>query len=65
VTCPQKADLRRLRPEAAVYWIFVTDPPDGADVSITDILVRGKQVPKLEDAYDLLRRFSGGKYVGH
>lgn len=59
-TGPQNALLRRLRTEDAVDWLFVTDPPEGVDVSIADLLVRSKQVLKFEEAHDLLRRVSGG-----
>ncbi len=59
-TGPQNAHLRRLRTEEAADWLFVTDPPEGVDVSIADLMVRSKQVQKFEDTHDLLRRVSGG-----
>jgi hypothetical protein len=59
-TGPQNAQLRRLRTEEAIDWLFVTDPPQGVNVSIADMLVRGKQVMQFEDTHDLLRRISGG-----
>ena len=59
-TGPQNAQLRRLRIEEAVDWLFVTEPLEGVDVSIADLLVRSKQVLKFEDTHDLLRRVSGG-----
>ncbi|PKQ10699.1 MAG: hypothetical protein CVT70_18095 [Alphaproteobacteria bacterium HGW-Alphaproteobacteria-1] len=59
-TGPTTAQLRRLRTEDATDWLFVTDPPEGVDVSIADLFVRSKQVMKFEDTHDLLRRVSGG-----
>jgi hypothetical protein len=59
-TGPKTAQLRRLRTEDATDWLFVTDPPEGVDVSIADLFVRSKQVMKFEDTHDLLRRVSGG-----
>ena len=59
-TGPQNAHLRRLRTEDAVDWLFVTEPSQGVDVSIADLLLRSKQVIKFEDTHDLLRRISGG-----
>ena len=59
-TGPKTAHLRRLRTEQEIDWLFVTDPPEGIDVSVADLLLRGKQVLKFEDTHDLLRRVSGG-----
>ena len=59
-TGPKNAQLRRLRTEESLEWLFVTEPPQGVEVSIADLLVRSKQVLKFEDTHDLLRRISGG-----
>ena len=59
-TGPQNAHLRRVRTESTPDWLFVTDPPQGVEVSIADLLLRSKQVLKFEDTHDLLRRISGG-----
>jgi hypothetical protein len=59
-TGPKNAQLLRLRTEDATDWLFVTEPAEGVDVSVADLLLRGKQVLKFEDTHDLLRRISGG-----
>ncbi|MDP2051274.1 MAG: hypothetical protein Q8K33_20810, partial [Cypionkella sp.] len=48
-TGPKNAQLRRLRTEETADWLFVTEPPQGVDVSIADLLLRSKQVLKFED----------------
>ena len=59
-TGPMNAQLLRLRTEDAADWIFITEPPEGIDVSIADLMLRSKQVLKFEDTHDLLRRVVGG-----
>ena len=43
-TGPKNAQLRRLRTESDGEWLFVTEPAQGVDVSIADLLLRSKQV---------------------
>ena len=59
-TGPGSVRLQRIKPDAREDWLFVTEPDDGVEVSIADLLISGPDVLRFEDEYDLLRRIGGG-----
>lgn len=59
-TGPTVIKLQRVKPEHAKDWCYVTEPADGIDVSIADLLISGHDVLRFEEDYDLLRRIGGG-----
>ena len=59
-TGPTAIKLLRVKPEPGRDWAYVTEPADGVEVSIADLLISGQDVLRFEDDYDLLRRIGGG-----
>ncbi|WP_333827579.1 hypothetical protein [Pararhodobacter sp.] len=59
-TGPTVIKLLRIKPEGGHDWAYVTEPTDGVEVSIADLMVTGQDVQRFEDDYDLLRRIGGG-----
>ena len=59
-TGPTVIKLLRIKPEGGHDWAYVTEPADGVEVSIADLMVTGQDVQRFEDDYDLLRRIGGG-----
>ncbi|OXS18988.1 hypothetical protein CGU36_27640, partial [Pseudomonas fluorescens] len=59
-TGPTVIKLQRIKPEHSDEWCYVTEPTDGVEVSIADLLITGQDVLRFEDEYDLLRRIGGG-----
>lgn len=59
-TGPTSIKLLRVKPDPGADWIYVTEPADGVEVSIADLLIGGQDVLRFEDEYDLLRRIGGG-----
>jgi hypothetical protein len=59
-TGPTSIKLLRVKPDPGADWIYVTEPADGVEVSIADLLISGQDVLRFEDEYDLLRRIGGG-----
>ena len=59
-TGPTAIKLLRVKPEPGRDWAYVTEPADGVDVSIADLLISGQDMLRFEDDYDLLRRIGGG-----
>ena len=59
-TGPTVIKLLRIKPEGGHDWAYVTEPADGIEVSIADLMVTGQDVQRFEDDYDLLRRIGGG-----
>ncbi|MEN8952810.1 hypothetical protein [Planktotalea arctica] len=59
-TGPTAIKLQRIKPENAQDWCYVTEPADGVEVSIADLLISGHDVLRFEDEHDLLRRIGGG-----
>lgn len=57
---PQSAFVQRVRAGGASDWSLITDPAEGIEVSIADLLVTGKQVHTFEKDHDLMRRIAGG-----
>lgn len=59
-TGPTVIKLQRIKPEHSDEWCYITEPADGIEVSIADLLISGQDVLRFEDEYDLLRRIGGG-----
>ena len=59
-TGPTSIKLLRVKPDPGADWIYVTEPANGVEVSIADLLIGGQDVLRFEDEYDLLRRIGGG-----
>jgi hypothetical protein len=59
-TGPSVAKLTRIKPQGAEDGIFITEPRDGVEVSIADLLITGSEVLRFEEEHDLLRRVGGG-----
>ncbi|WP_282057804.1 hypothetical protein [Lentibacter algarum] len=59
-TGPTVIKLQRIKPEHSDDWCYVTEPVDGVEVSISDLLITGHDMQRFEDEYDLLRRIGGG-----
>lgn len=59
-TGPTTVYLKRMKPEHSDDWVYVTEPGEGVEVSIADLLIGGQDVLRFEDDHDLLRRIGGG-----
>lgn len=59
-SCPTEVRLKRIKPDGAEDWAYVTEPADGVEVSIADLLISAQDVLRFEDEHDLLRRTGGG-----
>ncbi len=59
-TGPTAIKLLRVKPEHERDWAYITDPAEGVEISIADLLISGQDVLRFEDDYDLLRRIGGG-----
>lgn len=59
-TGPTVIKLQRMKAEQSLNWSYVTEPVEGIDVSIADLLISGQELLRFEDEYDLLRRIGGG-----
>ena len=59
-TGPTSIKLLRIKPDQGADWTYVTEPADGVEVSIADLLISGQDLLRFEDEYDLLRRIGGG-----
>lgn len=59
-TGPKTARVHRLRRAGSSDWLLVTDPAEGLEVSIADLLITGQQVQKFENDHELMRRIAGG-----
>ena len=59
-TGPTSFKLKRMKPENSDEWAYVTEPAEGVEVSIADLLISGQDVLRFEDDHDLLRRIGGG-----
>lgn len=59
-TGPTSVKLLRIKPEPGRDWLYVTEPVEGVEVSIADLLISGQDVLRFEDEHDLLRRIGGG-----
>jgi hypothetical protein len=59
-TGPTSIKLLRVKSDLGADWIYVTEPADGVEVSIADLLISGQDVLRFEDEHDLLRRIGGG-----
>jgi len=59
-TGPTNIKLQRIKPDQSRDWVYVTEPADGVEVSIADLLISGQDVILFEDAHDLLRRSGSG-----
>tara|TARA_R110002124_G_scaffold109707_7_gene263101 strand:+ start:369 stop:965 length:597 start_codon:yes stop_codon:yes gene_type:complete len=59
-TGPTAIKLMRIKPADSEEWGYVTEPIDGVDVSIADLLITGHEVLRFEEEHDLLRRVGGG-----
>lgn len=59
-TGPQTARVRRVRPRNDTDWLLITDPAQGVEVSVADLLIAGQQVQRFEEKNELFRRVSGG-----
>ena len=59
-TGPSVAKLTRIKPRGAEDGMFITEPSDGVEVSIADLLIIGTEVLRFEEEHDLLRRVGGG-----
>ena len=46
----------RIRPEGSTDWQFITEPPEGVLVKLSDLMLMAEEVQKFEDERDLLRR---------
>jgi hypothetical protein len=59
-TGPTVVKLMRIKPTGTEDWVFITEPSDGVEVSIADLLITGSEVLRFEEEHDLLRRVGGG-----
>ena len=59
-TGPSHGLLRHIKPCDGDTWHYITDPEQGVDVSVADMVILGEEVQKFEDDHDLLRRVVGG-----
>ena len=48
--------LQNIRSAGETDWCFITDPEDGFEVTLVDLMIRGEDVQRFEDQHDLLRR---------
>lgn len=59
-TGPTVIKLQRIKPANSDEWRYISEPVDGVEVSIADLLIGGQDVLRFEDEHDLLRRIGGG-----
>ena len=59
-TGPQTARVRRVRAKSDTDWLLITDPAEGVEVSVADLLIAGQQVQRFEEKNELFHRVSGG-----
>ena len=59
-TGPQYSRIRRVRTRGETEWLLITDPVDGMEVSVADLLIAGPQVQRFEEKNQLFPRVSGG-----
>lgn len=59
-TGPTVIKLQRIKPANSDEWCYISEPVDGVEVSIADLLISGQDVLRFEDEHDLLRRIGGG-----
>lgn len=59
-TGPQTARVRRARPRSLPDCLLITDPPEGIEVSVADLMIAGQQVQRFEETNELFRRVNGG-----
>ena len=59
-TGPTSVRLQRVKPEHAQDWSYLTEPTEGVEVAIADLLISSQDVTQFEDDNDLLRRSSAG-----
>lgn len=59
-TGPQYSRVRRVRTRGETEWLLITDPVDGMEVSVADLLIAGPQVQRFEERNQLFPRVSGG-----
>ena len=59
-TGPQYSRVRRVRNRGETEWLLITDPVDGMEVSVADLLIAGPQVQRFEEKNQLFPRVSGG-----
>jgi hypothetical protein len=45
----------RIRPEGSAEWQYITDPPEGVLIKLSDLMLKADEVQKFEDERDLLR----------
>jgi len=58
-TGPQYSRIRRVRTRGETEWLLITDPVDGMEVSVADLLIAGPQVQRFEEKNQLFPRVSG------
>lgn len=46
----------RVRPEGRTEWHYITEPPEGALIKLSDLMLVAEEVHRFEDERDLLRR---------
>ena len=46
----------RVRPEGSTEWQYITEPPEGALIKLSDLMLVAEEVHRFEDERDLLRR---------
>lgn len=59
-TGPVHGHIHRVRPKGEVSWQFISDPVEGVDVYVADLLVSGLQARRFEEKHGLLCRVKGG-----
>lgn len=59
-TGPTVTKLMRIKPAGSEAWGYLTEPIDGVEVSVADLLITGQEVLRFEEEHDLLRRVGGG-----
>ena len=55
----QTAWVRRVRTKDQTDWMLITNPAEGVEVSIADLLISGPHVYRFEEKNELFRRVSG------
>ncbi len=48
--------LQNIRAVGETDWCFITDPEEGIEVTIAELMIRGEDIQRFEDKHDLLRR---------
>ncbi|WP_111735818.1 hypothetical protein [Roseovarius amoyensis] len=59
-TGPLTARVHRVRPRSDTDWLLITDPVEGVEVSVADLLIAGQQVQRFEERNELFCRVRGG-----